>query len=411
MPKCTQKMIHLLTLASAMTQHESYMKRCIELARNGAFFAAPNPMVGSVIVHNNTIIGEGYHAVCGQAHAEVNAVNSVKDKSLLKDSTIYVTLEPCAHFGKTPPCSDLIVEMGIPKVVIGCVDSFSEVAGKSIEKLKKAGAEVIVGVLEEECRDLNKRFFTFHEKKRPYVILKWAQTKDGFIDKLPEDKDRKGGVAISGPEAKRLVHTWRAEEQAILVGKNTVLNDNPSLTVREIEGPNPVRIILDSNGSLSKDYKVFDGEVRTIVLGKSSISTQLDEQKVDGDEEVPFTESVSRRINSSRSEQHEEPISTPLDVQDRSPSGVEVNRYQLIQDMSIPSILNELYKQGLTSVFVEGGAKVLQSFIDSGLWDEARVFTADTTFERGIAAPILDAYIQGQETVGKDILTIYIPKA
>ncbi|MFT5970919.1 MAG: diaminohydroxyphosphoribosylaminopyrimidine deaminase [Flavobacteriales bacterium] len=347
-----------------MKSHETYMQSCMELARKGQFYAAPNPMVGSLIVHNNMVIGEGYHQRYGEAHAEVNAVASVKDKSLLKEATIYVSLEPCAHFGKTPPCSDLIIAMGIPKVVIGCVDTFSEVAGKGIAKLKAAGVEVITAVLEKECRELNKRFFTFHEKKRPYVILKWAETADGFIDVLPDIKAQTASTAISGQEAKKLVHTWRAKESAILIGKNTLLSDNPSLTVREIEGPNPVRIVLDAKASVSGDYQVFtDKQAKTIVL-----NTVLSETKDD----------------------------------------IE---YLNIGVMEIPNILEALYSKGYTSVFVEGGAQVLQSFIDANLWDEARIFKSITQFNKGIEAPKIDAILHEEKMIGNDVLHCYAPKS
>ena len=217
-----------------MKTHETYIKRCIEIAKNGLGLTAPNPMVGSVIVHNNKIIGEGYTSAYGGNHAEVNAINSVKHKELLKDATLYVSLEPCSHFGKTPPCSDLIVKHQIPNVVIGCMDDNVQVAGKGIAKLKAAGCNVTVGVLETKCKQHHKRFFTFHNKKRPYIILKWAETADGFI--APKTKNEKKPVWITNTYSRQVVHKWRAEEQAILVGTNTVLEDNPSLTVRDWTG-------------------------------------------------------------------------------------------------------------------------------------------------------------------------------
>jgi diaminohydroxyphosphoribosylaminopyrimidine deaminase / 5-amino-6-(5-phosphoribosylamino)uracil reductase len=249
-----------------MTSDEKYMLRCLELAKLGGVNVAPNPMVGAVIVHQDKIIGEGYHSVYGEAHAEVNAINSVQNKTILAESTIYVSLEPCAHFGKTPPCSDLIIHHNFKKVVVGCIDPFAEVAGKGIEKLRNADIEVRVGVLEEECIKLNKRFFTFHKEKRPYVTLKWAQTKDGFIDINREKNKSKGIQWISSPESKVLVHTWRAEEQAILVGKNTVLNDNPSLTVRQITGKNPIRVVLDSQCEISNQYAVLNTESQNYIF-------------------------------------------------------------------------------------------------------------------------------------------------
>ncbi len=230
------------------------MKICLQLAKQGMGNVAPNPMVGCVIVHNGAIIGQGFHEVYGGPHAEVNAVGNVKDQALLKESTLYVNLEPCAHHGKTPPCADLIIKHQIPKIVIGCIDTFSEVAGKGIERMRKAGIEVIVPVMNTPSEEINKRFFTFHTKKRPYIILKWAQTQDGFID-----VDRPFNFAqddeidnwITTPTSKILVHQWRAEENAIMVGTNTALNDDPELTVREVEGNNPIRIVLDMNLRLS----------------------------------------------------------------------------------------------------------------------------------------------------------------
>ena len=238
------------------------MKKCLELAQKGMGYVSPNPMVGCVVVFNDQIIGEGYHQEYGTSHAEVNAIENVKDKSLLKKSTLYVNLEPCAHFGKTPPCTNLIIESEIPKVVIGCIDSYSEVSGKGIEKMQNTGIEVIVGVLEKESRELNIRFFTFHEKKRPCVILKWAESKDGFI--APKNQNKPFWMTSS--ESKKLVHKWRAEEEAILVGRITAKKDNPSLTVREVAGSNPLRIIIDTNLKLSSDLNLFNSEAKTIIF-------------------------------------------------------------------------------------------------------------------------------------------------
>jgi diaminohydroxyphosphoribosylaminopyrimidine deaminase / 5-amino-6-(5-phosphoribosylamino)uracil reductase len=249
--------------------HEKYIKRCIEIAKNGLGTTRPNPMVGCVIVLNNTIIGEGFTSKYGGPHAEVNAINSVKDKTLLNQATLYVTLEPCSHYGKTPPCSDLIIAHKIPNIVIGCIDEHEKVAGKGIEKLKNAGCHVTVGVLENECKIHHKRFFTFHNKKRPYIILKWAETKDGFIS--PKTKNQQKPVWITNEYSRQLVHQWRAEEQAILVGANTVLQDNPSLTVRDWTGENPVRIVIDKNYNLPKFCSVFNNEAKTIIIGKNDI--------------------------------------------------------------------------------------------------------------------------------------------
>lgn len=320
--------------------HEAYMRRCLELAELGAGFVAPNPMVGAVIVHNQRIIGEGYHERFGESHAEVNAIHRVKDKSVLKNATIYVSLEPCSHIGKTPPCADLLIQHQFKKVVIACRDSFHQVDGKGIEKLKQAGIEVELGVLENEARQLNKRFFTFHELKRPYIMLKWAQTKDGFID-----RDRAGSDTginwISSPETQSLVHQWRSEEQAILVGKNTIINDNPSLTVRNVVGKNPLRIVLDKNLALTPDFQVFSDELPTLIF------------------------------NSIKSEQ------------------INCNEFVQLENFSAQGIVNLLYERNIQSVLIEGGAKTLSSYIEAGLWDEARIIEGDVCFGKGLKAPTL----------------------
>ena len=253
-----------------MNTHQKYINRCIQLAKNGLGTTYPNPMVGSVIVYNDEIIGEGWHQKAGESHAEVNAINSVKDKSLLSKSTIYVSLEPCSHFGKTPPCCDLIIKNNIPNVVIGTVDPFAKVAGNGIKKLLEAGKNVTIGILEDECNDLNKRFFTFHTKKRPYIILKWAESADGFI--APSSKDKKEPVWITNEISRQLVHKWRSEEQAILVGTQTVLDDNPSLTTRDWFGKNPIRIVLDQNNKISKENHIFDSQAKTLSISKDEIN-------------------------------------------------------------------------------------------------------------------------------------------
>ena len=331
------------------------MRRCLELASKGLENVSPNPMVGSVIVYENTIIGEGYHKQYGKEHAEVNAIASVKDKSLLKDSTLYVNLEPCAHFGKTPPCSNLIIENKIPKVVIGCVDTFSDVNGKGIIKMEKAGIEVNIGVLEKESQELNKRFFTFHEKKRPYIILKWAESKDGFI----APKDQTTPFWMTSYDSKKLVHQFRAEEDAILVGRVTAEKDNPSLTVREIEGENPTRVVIDKEMKLSKKLSLFNNEAKTII----------------------FNTKKSKIIDS--------------------------NYYIKIESKNlINNVLCELYKQNIQSLIVEGGAKTLQSFIDKNLWDEARIFTANKTLFEGVKSPNIEGEIIYETAINEDKLEI-----
>jgi diaminohydroxyphosphoribosylaminopyrimidine deaminase / 5-amino-6-(5-phosphoribosylamino)uracil reductase len=349
-----------------MAEHHLYMQRAIELARLGAGAVSPNPMVGAVIVHNNTIIGEGYHERYGQAHAELNAVNDVLSKhydteELLQQSTIYVTLEPCAHYGKTPPCADLIIKHRIPKVVVGCRDPFDQVNGKGIEKLQAAGVEVVLGLMEKECLDLNKRFFTRVQKQRPYIILKWAQTQDGFF--APDDGSQ---LWITGEAGKRLVHQWRGEEDAILVGKRTALIDNPQLNVRYGPGKWPKRVVIDRNLELPKHLHLFDQSVETFVF--NAIKTDV-EGKV---------------------------------------------KYIALEDFDnfVPQyILFQLYLQDVQSIIIEGGAKTLDTFIAAGLWDEARIFTGNATLQHGIKSPDIQGDIISIDTVGDDTLTIMKPHA
>lgn len=334
----------------------------MQIAKNGIGTTHPNPSVGAVIVHQNKIIGEGFTSNYGGNHAEVNAVNSVANKSLLKEATIYVTLEPCAHFGKTPPCADLLVKHQFKNVVIGCVDSNSLVAGKGIERLKSAGINVIVGVLEDECREHHQRFFTIQEKNRPFIILKWAETKDGFI--APLSKNEQKPIWISNPYSQQLVHKWRSEEHAILVGTNTVIADNPKLNVRSWFGNNPIRIVLDKDLRIPKNRKVFDESVRTIVLTESIIKSQESRENLIF-EQIDFNKNVAKQICAI------------------------------------------LQKHKIQSVIIEGGTQTLQTFIDANLWDEARVFIGDTTFQNGIKAPILSARIALEQKIKNDILKIY----
>nr|WP_044655092.1 bifunctional diaminohydroxyphosphoribosylaminopyrimidine deaminase/5-amino-6-(5-phosphoribosylamino)uracil reductase RibD [Bacteroides acidifaciens] len=319
-------------------EEEKYMRRCIELAANGLCNVAPNPMVGAVIVCDGRIIGEGYHIRCGEAHAEVNAIRSVKDESLLQRSTIYVSLEPCSHYGKTPPCADLIIEKQIPRIVIGCQDPFSKVAGRGIQKLRDAGREVIVGVLEKECRHLIRRFITFNTLHRPFITLKWAESADHFID-----IERTNGkpVILSSPLSSMLVHKKRAEADAIMVGRRTALLDNPSLTVRNWYGHNPIRIVLDRSLSLPNDLQIFDGDIPTLI----------------------FTEK-------KRSEEKNITYIT-----------IDFSHNPLIQ------IMEELYQRKIQSLLVEGGSQLLQSFIDNGLWDEAFIEKCPSRLYSGVKAP------------------------
>lgn len=339
--------------------HEIYINRCIQLAKNGLGTTYPNPMVGSVIVYNNEIIGEGWHRKSGEPHAEVNAINSVKDKSLLSKSTIYVSLEPCSHFGKTPPCCDLIIRHKIPNVVVGTIDPNSKVAGTGILRLQENGINVTVGILEKECSELNKRFFTFHKKKRPYIILKWAESLDGFI--APKSKNMKEPVWISNEFSRQLVHKWRSEEQSILVGTNTVIEDNPKLDVRDWHGNNPVRVVLDQNGRIDKNHHVKDGKIKTIV--------------------------ITARENLT---------STENCIYESAIFDVKLTKH----------ITHILYKYGIQSILIEGGRHTLQAFIDDNLWDEAKVFIGNIHLGDGMKAPVLNDNFQTKNIKG-DQLKLY----
>ncbi len=337
------------------------MQRCLELAALGIGSVSPNPMVGAVIVLDGQIIGEGYHRQYGQAHAEVNAVNAVLSKyqnaeELLQNSTIYVSLEPCAHYGKTPPCADLIIKHRIPNVIVGCRDPFDQVNGKGIDKLQAAGIEVMSGVLEDGCKQLNRRFFTRVQKKRPYVILKWAQTADGFF--APEDGKQ---FWITGEESRRLVHKWRGEEDAILVGKNTVAIDNPQLNTRLWPGKSPKRVLIDRKLELGRDLNIYDQSVETIVFNE--VKTDI-EGKI---------------------------------------------KYIALEDFDrfVPQyILFQLYLQDIQSVIIEGGAKTLKSFMEAGLWDEARIFTGKAVLGKGIKAPFVTGAKFEESLSGADRLQI-----
>ena len=344
-----------------MDVHEKYMKRCLDIAEQALRDVAPNPMVGCVIVLNNKIISEGHHQYYGQAHAEVNAILAVEDKNLLKSATLYANLEPCSHFGKTPPCADLIIKHQIPHVVIGSIDTNSLVCGQGISKLKSAGIKVEVGVLEKECRTLNKRFFTHHEKKRPYVILKWAQTANGFIDtkRLMENKGK--ALQVSNTASRKLVHLWRSQEQAIMVGTNTALLDNPELTVRDIKGKNPLRITIDKQLKIPKHYHLFDKSTPTLIFTAKDLPSEpnLEYVKIDFEKEV------------------------------------------------VPQLLAELYKRNIRSLLVEGGEQLLNSFIKSELWDEAKVFVSEKKIEAGVHAPVLRHNPISSEDISGDCLLVY----
>ncbi len=334
------------------------MQRCISLAENGLGNVAPNPMVGAILVMDDKIVSEGFTSPFGGPHAEVNAISKVSDQSILEQCTLYVSLEPCAHFGKTPPCADLIVESKIPRVVIGARDSFSEVNGKGIDHLRKNGVDVIEGVLDKECRELNKRFFTFHEKQRPYIILKWAQSIDGFMD-INRNNSVKQINWITTPETKSLIHLWRSQEMGILVGRKTIENDNPKLDVRLIDGKNPTRIILDPELNIDESEWSHAQLTKTIILNRKI-------SKVDGN--IEFIQ---------------------------------------LDNFILESILKTLFERNIQSIIVEGGPHTLQSFINSNNWDEARVLTGSTTFSKGLSAPNFDFKAQEKLDFGTDHLEIY----
>lgn len=338
------------------------MQRCLYLAKLGIYSVSPNPMVGAVIVHGDKIIGEGFHRKYGDAHAEPNAIYSVDNQELLSESTMYVNLEPCSHVGKTPPCANLIVSKKIKRVVIGCLDPNPKVSGRGVELLRNAGVDVLVGVLESEARELNKRFIIHKEEKRPFVLLKWAQTSDGFIDSCRTDNSVTA-LKISNRVTGQLTHKMRAENMGIMVGKNTVLLDNPSLTVRNWHGKHPVRITIDKKNQIPEDFILKNGEVNTLIFNNSKNETQQNLE------------------------------------------------YIKIADLdeNLPVILNELYKKNIHSVLVEGGAQLLNSFIRLNLWDEANVETSTQTLNSGIKAPVIqEEYCTSKQTIEGHVWSHYV---
>jgi diaminohydroxyphosphoribosylaminopyrimidine deaminase/5-amino-6-(5-phosphoribosylamino)uracil reductase len=343
--------------------HEKYISRCIQLGKNGLGTAAPNPMVGCVIVHNGSIIGEGFTSQFGGPHAEVNAINAVTNKELLKEAILYVTLEPCAHHGKTPPCADLILKFNIPKVVVGIADPNEQVSGRGIERLAAAGCEVIYPVLEKEVREHHKRFLTFQEKKRPYIILKWAESLDGYIAPTLEKRSVTAEPYwITNRFSRQKVHQWRTEEQAIMVGSATVLADNPKLTSRLWKGKSPIRIIIDKDLEITPEHHVLDDTIRTLIITQTKpTANACTKTKY---EVVDFTQNLASQICSA------------------------------------------LYRNQIQSVLIEGGAQTLQTFIDADLWDEARVFTGTNNFCEGLAAPAISGDLQKTITIDDDVLKI-----
>lgn len=335
--------------------HEQYMRRCIELAKKAKGNTYPNPLVGSIIVYDGKIIGEGYHKKAGEAHAEINAINSVKNQELLKDSKIYVTLEPCSHYGKTPPCALKIKDIGFKKVIIGAMDSHEKVNGKGKKILEDSGIEVISGVLEKECIELNKRFFTFHKKKRPYIILKWAESNDGFLDKNFQP------TAISNSIANQYVHQLRADENAILVGTKTALNDNPSLTVRNVNGNNPIRILIDFDLKIPEDFNIYNNEAPTLVFNFI---------KNDKRENVKW---------------------------------IKIERKKILKN-----ILQKLYKEQIQSVVIEGGSFTIQQFLDENIWDKIIVIkNPNLSLEHGTPAPKFERTPFLERKIGDNLLSLY----
>jgi diaminohydroxyphosphoribosylaminopyrimidine deaminase / 5-amino-6-(5-phosphoribosylamino)uracil reductase len=360
------------------------MQRCLELARLAAGHVAPNPMVGAVLVHEDRIIGEGYHRQYGQAHAEVNCLAAVKaaDRPLVPASTLYVSLEPCAHHGKTPPCADLIIREKIPRVVVGCRDPFPQVDGKGIERLKAAGVEVELGILEKDCMELNKRFFCFYTRHRPYIVLKWAQSANGKIaagNRAVEKTAGNGRLAISNEYSNRLVHKWRAEEASILVGTNTAIFDDPALTTRLWSGPNPIRMVIDRELRLPPGLQLFDGTARTIVFNELKHERAGDLHAIDS----PHASA--------------------------GPSA-NLHYYQLAGDSSLlHQLMMALYSEKIISVMVEGGTTLLQSFIDEGYWNEARVITnEELVIPAGLSGPVLNqATLISRDSLFSDRIAIY----
>jgi len=341
---------------------KDYMRRCLQLASLGQGFVAPNPMVGAVLVHNQAIIAEGFHQAVGGPHAEVDCLNKLtpEQEHLLPECTLYVSLEPCSHFGKTPPCADLILKYKIPNVVIGTIDPNSKVAGKGIQKLIDSGVNVTMGILEKECNELNKRFFTFHKKNRPYIILKWAESSDGFIS--PKNKSEQKPVWISNDYSRQLVHKWRSEEQAILVGTQTIMDDNPSLTVREWVGKNPIRVVIDKENSIDSSSNVLDNQAKTIVFSNKEVTSNTD-----------IIQYI--KINFDKN--------------------------------STQVIVEKLYENNIQSIIIEGGRKTIQSFIDANLWDEARVFIGEIKLLEGTKAPAINRAINSKSGLKNDTLIIY----
>ena len=346
-----------------MVQDELYMQRCLDLAVLGAGSVSPNPMVGAVIVYQDRIIGEGYTSPYGGPHAEVNAVNNSvalfgeeQARQMFVESTMYVSLEPCAHQGKTPPCADMLIRYRFFRVVIGCLDPFAKVNGLGLKKIEEAGITTTVGILEEACRYINRRFFTRIKQQRPYVILKWAETLDGYF--APQDAEQ---AWISNEASKQLVHKWRTEEDAILVGTSTALIDNPALTARLWKGKNPKRILIDRDLKVPESAAIFNDEAETIVF--NALETQWTTQK-----KIIALENF--------------PLYLPQ------------------------NILYQLYLMDVQSILVEGGSKTLQAFIDAGVWDEARVFVAEAIWQRGIPSPLLNGEIISSQKVGRDTLRI-----
>ena len=339
-----------------------FMRRCLELAAKAEGLTYPNPMVGAVVVFNGKIIGEGYHVRAGEPHAEVIAINSVSDKALLNNCTLFVNLEPCSHFGRTPPCADFIISNSIPRIVVGTGDPSEKVAGRGLTRLKDAGCEVFTGVLENECKRLNRRFFTFHGKRRPYITLKWAQSADGYLDIQRSDNNRTEPTWITGKPERSLVHRWRSEEESILVGGGTVRADNPRLNIRDWKGKDPLRLILSGSGIIDKGCSLLTDGGRTIIFTSN--------------EDALF------------------PGALKIQLKPEMPACLQIVQY--------------LYDTGIQSLFIEGGAQLLEHFISNGLWDEARIFKGEQYFKGGVSAPNLNGKLFSKTIFSSSMLEVYL---
>ena len=407
------------------TEDEKYMHRCLDLALLGKGSVAPNPMVGAVLVNNNSIIGEGFHQLYGEAHAEVNAIRHVERPELLKKASLYVNLEPCTHYGKTPPCAELIIEKNIPKVIIGTSDPNKLVAGNGMNLLRANGVEVVCGVLENECKAINKRFFTWHLHKRPYIILKWARSADGFIDLDRPANAPVGPNWITSPTARILVHKWRSEEQAILAGTNTIMKDNPRLNIRDWSGKDPLRVIIDRNLKVGSHHHIFDNTQETLIFTEKLPSDEgqtagfKTEELTSQEMKTSWNEMVSANTKSKTADLKDKAFVPErnkicpgkIKTSGKRETTIQIKtRYAKItfDNTAELKMLEFLYNQNIQSLIIEGGAFTLNRFIEKGLWDEARIFTGPSLFKGGVKSPEITGKSQKSQIIGNSQLqTIY----